>query len=66
MREPTFGDLERAIARAWAAFYRYENKVDFESPQDDQDRLYRPYRLARRRAEEIGQALGDRSWESLP
>lgn len=41
---------ELAIAEAWAAFQRYEAKIDFDLPQDQQDDIYRPYQLARERA----------------
>jgi hypothetical protein len=41
---------ERAIERAWKLFQQYEAQVDFESPREVQDELYRPYQLAREEA----------------
>ena len=44
---------EAAIDEAWKLFDRYDARVDFTWPRDRQDRLYRPYQLARERAVQV-------------
>ena len=59
---------DKAIAIAEALFARYEAKVDFESPREQQDALYRPYQLAREEAIEVARVTGWRvsEAEALP
>lgn len=41
---------DKLIARAQKLFADYEAKIDFSWPQEKQDALYQPYRLAREEA----------------
>ncbi len=44
---------DKAIAEAWSAFRRYEDRIDFGFPQELQDAIYLPYRLARKTAVDV-------------
>ncbi len=44
---------EKAIAEALRLFKIYENKIDFSWPQEKQDKVYLPYRIARQTAVEV-------------
>jgi len=44
---------DKVLEKAWKEFDRYENRIDFEAPQEIQDDIYWPYQLARNLAVEV-------------
>jgi hypothetical protein len=53
----TIWHAEKAIAKARKEFAKYEAKIDFAEPKEQQEDLYFPYRLARQEACLVAQAV---------
>ncbi len=56
------------ILEAWDKFDRYEYRIDFTMPQEQQEKLYAPYQRARKLAVEWAECLGvyDSNARALP
>jgi hypothetical protein len=64
----TGNHADQLVDRAWREYQRYEARINFDLPQEQQDAIYEPYRQARAAAVEVARYTNwrHREAEMLP